>query len=389
MLIAPWRPWATDESLDAQGGGEDDDLGDVSVLVPARDEAAQIGTTLAGLRRQGRGLRIILIDDQSTDGTAAVARACRIEGLQIVYGTPLPPGWSGKLWALHQGLAYVRTERVLLLDADVELLPGILPALRAKLRQDGRHLVSLLVSLRMDNLWERFLMPAFVYFFKLLYPFRLSNSPAIPFVACAAGGCILLEARVLREIGGFAAIRDALIDDCALAGRVKKHGFRTWIGLTHSARSLRPYPSLQSIWDMVARTAFTQLRYSPALLVLCTVVMLCAFAAPVAALALGRVAGGGGRRPDLSHGHGELPGRSQVLWAPPRLDAGPAGCGVLVPRDDVELRDPLLAGSAIAVEGQAVRYRRGSGRRVGGHPWLKTPGSLAISSAARGDCGVA
>jgi hopene-associated glycosyltransferase HpnB len=287
VLIAPWRPWATDESLDAHGGGEDDDLGDVSVLVPARDEAAQIGTTLAGLRRQGRGLRIILIDDQSTDGTAAVARACRIEGLEIVYGTPLPPGWSGKLWALHQGLAYVRTERVLLLDADVELLPGILPALRAKLRQDGRHLVSLLVSLRMDNLWERFLMPAFVYFFKLLYPFRLSNSPAIPFVACAAGGCILLEARVLREIGGFAAIRDALIDDCALAGRVKKHGFRTWIGLTHSARSLRPYPSLQSIWDMVARTAFTQLRYSPALLVVCTVVMLCAFAAPVAALVSG------------------------------------------------------------------------------------------------------
>ncbi|MGH8563924.1 MAG: glycosyltransferase [Gammaproteobacteria bacterium] len=287
VLLAPWRPWATDESLDAQGGGEDVDLRDVSVLCPARDEAVQIGTILVALGRQGRGLRIILIDDQSTDGTAAVARACRIEGLEIVHGMPLPPGWSGKLWALHQGLAHVRTERVLLLDADIELLPGILPALRAKLLQDGSHLVSLLVSLRMENLWERFLMPAFVYFFKLLYPFRLSNSPAIPFVACAAGGCILLETRVLREIGGFAAIRDALIDDCALAGRVKKRGFRTWIGLTHSARSLRPYPSLQSIWDMVARTAFTQLRYSPALLVLCTLVMLCAFAAPAAALCSG------------------------------------------------------------------------------------------------------
>lgn len=287
VLMAPWRPWATDESLDTKGGDEDVDLRDVSVLCPARDEAAQIGATLAGLGRQGRGLRIILIDDQSTDGTAAVARACRIKGLQIVHGTPLPPGWSGKLWALHQGLAYVRTDRVLLLDADVELFPGILPALRAKLLEDGRHLVSLLVSLRMDNLWERFLMPAFVYFFKLLYPFRLSNSSAIPFVACAAGGCILLEARVLREIGGFATIRDALIDDCALAGCVKKHGFRTWIGLTRSARSLRSYPSLQGIWDMVARTAFTQLRYSPLLLVLCTVVMLCAFAAPVAALLFG------------------------------------------------------------------------------------------------------
>ncbi|MGQ0592597.1 MAG: glycosyltransferase [Gammaproteobacteria bacterium] len=287
VLVAPWRPWATEESLDAQGGDEDVDLSDVTVLVPARDEAAQIGTTLAGLGRQGRGFRIILIDDQSTDGTAAVARACRIEGLEIVHGTPLPPRWSGKLWALHQGLAHVRTERVLLLDADVELLPGILPALRATLRDEGCQLVSLLVSLRMDNVWERFLMPAFVYFFKLLYPFRLSNSPAIPFVACAAGGCILLETRALREIGGFDAIRDALIDDCALAGCVKKRGFRTWIGLTHSARSLRPYPTLSSIWDMVARTAFTQLRYSPALLALCTLVMLCAFAAPVAALCSG------------------------------------------------------------------------------------------------------
>jgi hypothetical protein len=127
-------------------------------------------------------------------------------------------------------------------------------------------------------------MPAFVYFFKLLHPFRLSNAPAVPFVACAAGGCILLEAEALRAIGGFASIRDALIDDCALARRIKKAGFRTWIGLTHSARSLRVYPALSSIWDMVARTAYTQLHYSATLLALCTVVMLCAFPAPLAAL---------------------------------------------------------------------------------------------------------
>jgi cellulose synthase/poly-beta-1,6-N-acetylglucosamine synthase-like glycosyltransferase len=127
-------------------------------------------------------------------------------------------------------------------------------------------------------------MPAFVYFFKLLYPFRLSNAPADPYVACAAGGCILIETRALESIGGFASIRDALIDDCALARRIKRAGFRTWIGLTHSARSLRAYPSLASIWDMVARTAYTQLHYSTTLLGLCTAVMLCAFPAPLAAL---------------------------------------------------------------------------------------------------------
>ncbi len=287
VLIAPWRPWATDESLDAEGEEGDTDLGDVTVLVPARDEAEHIGRTLMAAARQGVGHRIVLIDDQSTDGTGTIARASRIDGLTIVQGSAPPSGWSGKLWALQQGLGSVRTELVLLLDADVELLPGILPKLKTLLRRDGRHLASLMVWLRMHDPWERFLMPAFVYFFKLLYPFRLSNSPALPFLACAAGGCILLEARALREIGGFESIRDALIDDCALAGRFKKHGYRTWIGLTHSALSLRPYPSLASIWDMVARTAFTQLRYSPVLLVLCTLVMLSAFPAPLLALAAG------------------------------------------------------------------------------------------------------
>ncbi len=287
VLMAPWRAWATDESLDAQEDRADPDLGDVAVLIPARDEAQHIGTTLAAVARQGRGLRVILVDDQSTDGTAAIAGASGIGRLAILPGSAPPPGWSGKLWALQQGLRHVESELVLLLDADVELDPGVLPALKAKLRREGCHLVSLMVWLRMDNLWERFLMPAFVYFFKLLYPFRLSNSPAMPFVACAAGGCILLETRALRAVGGFDAIRGALIDDCALAGRFKDQGFRTWIGLTHSARSLRPYPSLASIWGMVARTAYTQLRYSPILLVLCSVVMLCAFPAPLVALGAG------------------------------------------------------------------------------------------------------
>ncbi|MFH0344478.1 MAG: glycosyltransferase, partial [Chromatiales bacterium] len=207
-----------------------------------------------------------------------------IEGLEIVRGESLPPGWSGKLWALEQGRASVRSALTLLLDADVALRRGILAALRAKLKNEGNHLVSLMVELRMEGWWEKLLMPAFVYFFKLLYPFQLSNRASSQNVAAAAGGCILVETRVLEAIGGFAAIKSELIDDCALAKAAKAKGFKTWLGLTRSASSLRAYTSLASIWNMVARTAYTQLRYSLILLVLCTGMMLLAFCVPVAGL---------------------------------------------------------------------------------------------------------
>ncbi|OOO03112.1 MAG: 4,4'-diaponeurosporenoate glycosyltransferase [Chromatiales bacterium USCg_Taylor] len=283
ILLAPWRPWRTDESLDAAASA-DVDLGDVTVLIPARNEAAVIQHTLSALARQGRSFRVVLIDDQSTDETVAKALAVDIEGLEIVRGEPLPPGWSGKLWALEQGRAGVRSALTLLLDADVALRTGILAVLRAKLKNEGNHLVSLMVELRMEGWWEKLLMPAFVFFFKLLYPFQLSNLPSSRYVAAAAGGCILVETRVLEAIGGFAAIKAELIDDCALAKAVKAKGFRTWLGLTRSASSLRAYTSLASIWKMVARTAYTQLRYSLILLVLCTAMMLLAFCVPVAGL---------------------------------------------------------------------------------------------------------
>jgi hopene-associated glycosyltransferase HpnB len=283
ILLLPWRPWDSREVMDASPASPEADLSDVTVLIPSRDEAEVIGATLAGLKNQGHGLATVVIDDRSTDGTVSAARTSGIRNLRIVSGEPLPADWSGKLWALEQGFRHVNTPLTLLLDADIELRPGVIRALRQKLKENHLQLVSVMAHMRMVTFWERLLMPAFVYFFKMLYPFRLSNS-GFTRVAAAAGGCILLETRLVKEVGGFTAIRNELIDDCALARRVKSLGYRTWIGLTHSVRSLRSYEGLSGIWNMVARTAFCQLRYSVMLLVGTTIIMLLAFWLPVAGL---------------------------------------------------------------------------------------------------------
>jgi hopene-associated glycosyltransferase HpnB len=286
VLLLPWRPWDTRQSLDAPPAPpQEEDLSDITVLIPARNEAEVIEASLSGLKPQGAHLNIILIDDRSTDGTAQIAEGMAGKNLRIIPGKPPPAGWSGKLWALEQGIKYVDTPLLLLMDADIELGPGILAELRSKMKQDGIRFISLMASLRMATFWERLLMPAFIFFFKLIYPFRLSNS-AFPGIAAAAGGCILMEKVVLDTIGGFKALRGHLIDDCVLAKRVKSSGYKTWIGLTHSVQSLRPYDHLMTIWKMVARTAFTQLRYSTLLLLLCTVIMIIAFWVPVAGLLL-------------------------------------------------------------------------------------------------------
>ncbi len=283
ILLLPWRPWGSGEVLDASAAFREADLGDITVLIPARNEAGVIGTTLSGLKHQGRGLSIVVIDDHSTDGTGTVAKSSDVQDLRIVSGEPLPADWSGKLWALEQGFRHVNTPLTLLLDADIELQPGLVVALRQKLKESHLQLVSVMAHLRMVNFWERLFMPAFVYFFKMLYPFRLSNSGSAR-VAAAAGGCILLETRVIEEMGGLGVIRNELIDDCALAKRIKALGCRTWIGLTHSARSLRSYGDLADIWSMVARTAFCQLRYSATLLAATTMIMLVVFWLPIGGL---------------------------------------------------------------------------------------------------------
>jgi len=279
ILLLPWRPWSTNEVLDVSSPLPEVDLGDITVLIPARNEAETIKATLPALTAQGRGLNIILIDDQSSDGTGQVARKAVDENLLIIKGKSLPSGWTGKLWALEQGRSHIRTPFTLLLDADIEPLPGIIGELKRAMQERDVQLISLMAELRMDTFWEKLLMPAFIYFFKLLYPFRLSNTGTSR-VAAAAGGCILLETRLLHEIGGFDSLRGELIDDCALARRIKTLGYKTWIGLTHSVRSIRPYEKLRTIWEMVARTAFTQLHYSGLVLALCTAIMVLSFVVP-------------------------------------------------------------------------------------------------------------
>jgi hopene-associated glycosyltransferase HpnB len=269
--------------MDSTSTSSEADLSDITALIPARNEAGVIGKTLSSFQAQGHDLQIVLVDDQSTDKTAEVAQALGIKNLRIIPGEPMPEDWSGKLWALEQGSSHLNTPLTLLIDADIELKPGVLNDLRQKLNKNSLHLISLMAQLRMVNFWEKFLMPAFVYFFKMLYPFRLSNS-GFTGVAAAAGGCILLETRLLKEINGFKTIRNELIDDCALAKQVKSRGYRTWIGLTHSVYSLRSYENLAAIWTMVARSAFCQLRYSGMLLAMMTTIMIIVFWLPVAGL---------------------------------------------------------------------------------------------------------
>jgi len=261
----------------------------ITAIVPARDEAETIAHAIGSLLQQDYpgDFRIVLVDDQSTDGTADIARGLDARGrLTVLSGAPLPEGWTGKLWALQQGRAYLERPLTLLMDADIELAPGTIAALRRTMEQKQIRFISLMAALRMQTFWEKLLLPAFIFFFRLLYPFNLSNDPTNRRVAAAAGGCILLETKLVDEIGGFAALRGALIDDCTLARRVKDSGASTWVGLTHSVRSVRRYDSLAAIWNMVARSAFTQLHYSTAALLGCTAVFIAAFWLPLATVLL-------------------------------------------------------------------------------------------------------
>lgn len=280
VLIAPWRPWSTRERLAAEAPRQRESLDDVTVLIPARDEAETLPKTLASLAEQGPGLDILVVDDQSCDSTREIARGSGVAGVRVISGAALPEGWTGKVWAQAQARPFLHRPLVLLLDADIALAAGLIATLRTRLRERRLGLASLMAELPMEGFWERLLMPAFVYFFKLVYPFRVANSPSKR-VAAAAGGCVLLELRALDAAGGFASLRNAIIDDCTLARRIKDAGFGTWIGLTRSVTSHRRYHGLGDIWRMVTRTAFTQLRYSWLLLALCTLLMVVCFLSPV------------------------------------------------------------------------------------------------------------
>lgn len=248
----------------------------ICAIIPARNEAEVIAFSLRSLFQQSYpgSFTIILVDDNSTDNTAIIAQELaqelnKTQQLHIVSGAPLPAGWSGKLWAMEQGIRYAETlERLpdyfLLTDADIQHHSTNLYELVTKAKQENLDLVSLMVLLRCESFWEKLLIPAFVFFFQKLYPFPLVNDPKKS-TAAAAGGCILIKRETLTKIGGIERVKQALIDDCSLAAAVKNPG-KIWLGLTKFTRSLRPYPTLESIWDMVARTAYTQLNYSPFLL---------------------------------------------------------------------------------------------------------------------------
>jgi hopene-associated glycosyltransferase HpnB len=242
----------------------------VAIVIPARDEAPVIEATLRSLlaQRYEGGLRVILIDDCSADGTADRARSIEDSRLSVVTGVPRPAGWSGKLWAVAQGVSRAsKAELILLTDADIVHEPDHVATLVARI-EDGRlDMVSEMVQLACDSWAERALVPAFVFFFQLLYPFAWVNDP-LKATAAAAGGTVLIRQSALTRIGGIERIRGALIDDVALAHAVKKGG-RIWLGHSGLARSVRPYPAVMDIWRMIARTAFVQLHYSALLLIAC------------------------------------------------------------------------------------------------------------------------
>jgi hopene-associated glycosyltransferase HpnB len=243
----------------------------VVAVIPARNEAAVVGRAIASLLAQdyAGGFHIVLVDDHSTDGTAEAARqaaGAQLDRVAIVAARPLPSGWTGKLWALSEGVRQVDEPPALYLftDADIAHHPSNLSELVAQLEGERRDLVSLMVKLRCESLAERFLIPPFVFFFAMLYPLAWSNDRRRA-TAAAAGGCILMRRSAYERIGGWESLKGELIDDCALARRVKRGG-SIWLGLTQRTISLRAYPRVTDIWNMVARTAYTQLGYSPLLL---------------------------------------------------------------------------------------------------------------------------
>ena len=250
---------------------------DVAVVIPARDEADGIAACIGSLLAQDYPgeCNIVLVDDGSTDGTAAIAQqaaadADALERLEVVTGRPLPAGWTGKLWAVRQGVeaaAELEPEYLLLSDADIVYEPGVLQSLVARARAGRLVLTSLMVKLRCRSLPERAFIPAFIFFFEMLYPFARINNPQSA-VAGAAGGCMLVKAEALRRAGGIDVIRNALIDDCALARALKAQG-PIWLGLTKRAHSIRPYPDFADIRRMVVRSAYAQLNYSPLILLGC------------------------------------------------------------------------------------------------------------------------
>jgi hopene-associated glycosyltransferase HpnB len=336
VLIVGWgRFWQCDQRLEQKplpplSSKPLSSYPSICAVIPARNEAEMLPICLRSLLTQDYPgtLNVILVDDQSNDGTAEVARQTadevnRGDRLFVISGEPLPEGWSGKLWAMEQGVQkaqFLSPDYILLTDADIKHDPANLRRLVTKAEQENLDMASVMVRLRCQSFWEKLLIPAFVFFFMKLYPFLWVNTPTRK-TAGAAGGCILIRQQVLQEIGGIERIRGALIDDCALAIAVKQNSRggvgevggvdlsqsslsspspqspptprsgKIWLGLSDRTTSLRPYDTLTTIWNMVARTAYTQLNYNPLLLVGTLAGMVLVYLVPPIALVAGIVTG--------------------------------------------------------------------------------------------------
>ena len=275
LVVGRGRFWRIAPDLLPQtgGSGRRRKLRRVLAVVPARNEADVIGSSLPSLLAQGEGrpFHVLLVDDLSDDGTGEAARrAAEATGLAdrltVLRSQPLPAGWTGKLWAMQQGLEWASRQDpppdyVLFTDADIRYRPGVVARLLDLALRRRAVLASLMVELRVTSFAERLLIPAFVYFFRMLYPFAWVRS-ARRATAAAAGGVVLAHRETLVRAGGLAAIRGSIIDDCALGALMKRHG-PIWLGLTREVLSIRPYPGFGDIRRMVSRSAYAELRYAP------------------------------------------------------------------------------------------------------------------------------
>jgi hopene-associated glycosyltransferase HpnB len=294
LILAHGRFWTASERDDRNLPPDPASWPSVTAVVPARDEADVIARSIGSLLAQDYpgAFGVILVDDSSSDGTGAAARAeadrlGRSDRLEIITGEPLPSGWTGKLWAVHQGTLHAEqygSKYVWLTDADIGHAPDNLSALVSRAEAKGLVLTSLMAELHCKTFPERFLIPAFVFFFQMVYPFARVNGRGR--TAAAAGGVMLAHREALKRAGGIASIRKALIDDCALGALMKQQG-PIWLGLTHRAASLRPYETIAQIGRMVSRSAYAQLDYSPLKLIGVVLGMGLVYIAPVAALFLG------------------------------------------------------------------------------------------------------
>ena len=266
----------------------------IVALIPARNEVETIGATILSLRNQiySGKIEIIVIDDNSSDGTEIAARKAMCS--RIIKSGDLPSGWTGKLWALHQGIKLIqkefpKTEYILFTDADINHSKENILQLVSKASCENLDIVSLMVRLNSESFWERFLVPPFIFFFQMLYPFRWVNDPRKK-IAAAAGGCMLIRKTALDRVDGVLQIKGCLIDDCALGKSIKSHG-SIWLGLSEKTKSLRRYDQLVEIWSMVSRTAFAQLNYSLTNLLGTSLALFVTFLMPLLMLIFGIVFG--------------------------------------------------------------------------------------------------